>query len=536
MGMDCGSIDHPSGKTVRSLLILIFIFFATLQNLRAVIDSLVRFQDLKFHSEFEEAAFRGFVLNRADTFNLFLAVDESVTPDQAEDWYREYKDVSGVLSRKKVHNKNMDRKIRMAHTAVHQRLLGKYVDTRYFPSIFRDGTYNCVTASLLYALVFNELNIPFRVMASSDHVYLAANPGRKEVVIETTTPSLTQAIFTAELKQQYVNYLRDLNQISEEDYRSGSLEEIFEAAFREIRSATFENLPGLQYYNKACHLYNEGNYHKAYECSQKAYFLYPDREVRAQLYATLLHQIDECSFGEVEDIDYIAQLSRFGNKSHTAVIGLFSNTILHQLQYIDREDFYDSIHTRLISNIDDDDLSKELSFQYYLRMSYRFQDSDRAEYYSGNAVKINNNHRDALEILSKSVLKKLLAIQDTKAVLDSISQFERRYEPERVNQAFSDLKSTALVDMASECFRQKKIEDGEAYLKRFEEQSMTPLENPALIQRIEIAYRTAASCYFNSNYKTRSREILERGLKYAPDSNILKSAGGIHLTKDAGRR
>jgi len=52
---------------------------------------------------------------------------------------------------------------------------------------------------MLYALVYDRISIPYKVMASSNHVYLVANPGPKSIVIETTNPGLEKAIFTGEL-------------------------------------------------------------------------------------------------------------------------------------------------------------------------------------------------------------------------------------------------------------------------------------------------------------------------------------------------
>ena len=103
---------------------------------------------------------------------------------------------------------------------------------------------------MLYAMVFDEFEIPCKLKVSSNHVYLVANPGSNSIVIETTNPDFEKAIFTGDFKQQYVNYLRTSKLISAEDYKNKSVEEIFEEKYNEVGDATFDNLPGLQYYNK----------------------------------------------------------------------------------------------------------------------------------------------------------------------------------------------------------------------------------------------------------------------------------------------
>ena len=53
-------------------------------------DSLIRFIDLRFHSEFEKKAFSNFIKNRKDTFNLFLSIDENMNSQTARDLFAGY--------------------------------------------------------------------------------------------------------------------------------------------------------------------------------------------------------------------------------------------------------------------------------------------------------------------------------------------------------------------------------------------------------------------------------------------------------------
>jgi hypothetical protein len=205
-------------------------------------DSLVLFSDLKFHSDFEKKAFQNFVNHKTDTFSLFLAIDDTITKEDAAQYYNTYTSVYDELNQKKVNSKKLNKKIRMTYSIVHDRFLRKYNSYEFFPVTFQTGIYNCISASMLYSLIFDRLNITYKVKVSSDHVYLVANPGANSIVIETTNPGFEKAIFTGEFKQQYVNYLRDSKLISELDYRNKSVEEIFEEKFKEVEDAEFYNL------------------------------------------------------------------------------------------------------------------------------------------------------------------------------------------------------------------------------------------------------------------------------------------------------
>jgi hypothetical protein len=86
-------------------LLLILIFNATiLTSVFAQSDSLIRFSDLRFHSDFEKEAIENFVFQNQDTFNLFLAIDEKMTKEEAS-WRKDiYLSVFKELDDKKIYD------------------------------------------------------------------------------------------------------------------------------------------------------------------------------------------------------------------------------------------------------------------------------------------------------------------------------------------------------------------------------------------------------------------------------------------------
>jgi hypothetical protein len=487
-------------------------------------DSLIRFTDLKYHSDFEKEAVLSFVKNKSDTFNLFLAIDETMSEDEAKWRKKIYLSIFDDLNQKNIDSKKINKKIKLSYSNVHSRFLKKYNDNDYFPVIFQTGTYNCVSASMLYAMVFDELEIPYKVKASSNHVYLVANPGSNSIVIETTNPGFEKAIFTGEFKQQYVNYLRTSKLISEEDYKNKSVEEIFEEKFKEVRDAEFINLPGFQYYNKALTKLQNNDVEEALILSQKAYFFYPDNQVKTLLYTALLFQIEKCNFDRVSDIDYLAQLSRFENTDLDAAIGIFNNIIYHQLQYTDKEAFCDSLYQRLISQITDKKLIEEVSFTYNMQMSYRYQNSDNVEKYVAKALEIKGNHHDANVIMENHLRRKLFSISNSYALLDTINQLEIKYNYEMITPLLKEYKLMAYLRIASDQFEQRKIIAGDKYLQEFENNCTPPIKNQWLSTMIENTYRSAAVYYFYKGNKSKAKSYVNRGLKYVPNSRLLESA------------
>ena len=509
-------------KVTFSLVIALFILNSTLSQVTE--DSLVRFSDLKFNSGFEKEALWHFTEDRKDTFNLFMAIDENMTREKALTSYRNYLDVFRELDRKKIESKKIDKQIKLAYSTVHSRFMKKYNSNEYFPVMFETGTYNCVSASMLFALVFDRLSIPYKVMASSNHVYLIADPGPKSIVVETTNPGFEKSVFTGEFKQQYVNNLRSSKMISEEEYKDKSVEEIFEEKFNEVRQAAFSNLPGFQYYNKAVACLQKNDINRGYELCQKAYYFFPDEQVKTLLHTILLYKIEKCRFDKVSDIDYLGQLSRFKNTEDALLSGVFNNIIANFLQYTDKESYCDSLYRRLIPQIADRKMQEEISFNYFLQMSYRYQNTEKVLGYVTKALKIKGNYHDTNVIMENYLNRKFVSIIDPVARLDTITRFEEKYSFAAVGQVYKTHKLLACLEIAQRAYQDRKPDMAEKYLSQFEELCDMPVKEFYLRSNIENTYHSAALYYFSRNNKVKLRDVIDRGLKYVPGSRLLMSA------------
>ncbi len=488
-------------------------------------DSIVWFSDMQFHSSFEKEALQEFIIHRKDTFNLFLAIDPSISESEAKNYYNLFSCLFQDLEKLKLKDKPLNRQIRLIYTSVHERFLKKYKNEVFFPAIFRTGDYNCVTASILYALVYSKLGIPYKVMASPTHVYLVANPGKESIVIETTNPLVEKAIFANDYKQQYVNHLKASKLISDEDVRNKSTEEIYEASYTQVNESSFLNLIGFQYYNKAIFKAQEEDVDESYKLIQKAYYFYPDPQAKLLLQNVTTFKIASCSFEHLTDIDYLAQLSRLKNYSPGAVTAIFNNIIVQNMQFSDKESFCDSIYSRLIPRISDKSLIEDVSFNYYLLMSQYNVKSDKMHYYIDKAVEIKNNHRESNNILKLSIQQRIERIHDYSTKLDSIQRMQKRYNSSFADEVLLELELGVYLGQAEDYYLKRDIKRGEEMLNLFEGKCLHPIEDAQLTFAIETAYQTAILYYLRVNEQKKASELSDRGLKYVPWSNALKKAG-----------
>ncbi|MEX2370446.1 MAG: hypothetical protein WD578_05515 [Bacteroidales bacterium] len=487
-------------------------------------DSLVRYSDLKFHSAFEKQSFQDFVHGVSGPFNLYLAINEDMTGDEAEKLYETYQSVFSTLQQKKVERKKEARKVKLTYGIVHNQFLDKYVASSYFPAAFNNGTYNCVTASMIYAMVFDELQIPYRVMASTSHVYLVANPGINSIVIETTNPSFADQLFTGEYKRNYINHLRASKMISEQELKNKSVDELFEANFNEVHEVQPGELPGIQYYNRGYQKFEEDAIQEAYELFKKAWFFFPDKQVDYLLSVSLLMLIESSEFNELEDIDMIAQFSKFKNSDIQIISGIFQNIVNHHQQFNDRGAFCDSMYHRLISKLQDTVLIEEISFRYNLLMAFHSQGSDDGEKYMIEAIKLRTNHRDLNTLVQIHFETRLNRLRDPGMLLEEVSRIREVASFGILEELLSMYELYGTMASVKPLVDNKKIREAEALIEKFEQNWQVLPTHYNVEHAIAEAYRSLAVYYFYRGNKTRARSIVERGLQYVPGNKFLKSA------------
>ncbi len=485
-------------------------------------DSLVLFSGLKYTSDFEKKALTGFVENKKDTFNLMLAIDDKMTPAEASQFEKSYLKVFDELTRKKIDSKNANKKVPAVYSTVHNMFLKKYQDNVFFPDIFRTGTYNCVTATILYSMVFDRLKIPYKVMASKNHAYVVANPGPRSIVIETTNPSFEKSIFTGEFKQQYVDNLRNSKQINEQEYKNRSMEEIFEAKFNQVDEVTFTNLPGFQYYNLALTKGQNNEFEAASSLSQKAYFFYSDPQVKSLLQTTLLMQIQKCNFDKVSDIDYLGQLSRL-DLDENLVSSIFNNIINDKQKYTDKQKYCDSIYSRLVHQISNKSILNEIIFGYNMQLAYQNLENPKAASYAAKALNAKPNHKDAINIFKACLLENLEKSENNMEFLDTLKQMEKEYTNEQIKPIIKQYEYMVYLNMAKDAFNKDKPVAGEKHITLFETSCTPPVDDIILRQYIERAYYSYSSYYYRKKNKTMSQTVVNRGLKYVPKSSLIKS-------------
>lgn len=155
---------------------------------------------------------------------------------------------------------------------IHNRLLKQYTEYASLDQTLQKGSYDCVTATAMYALFFSELDVPYTVVETNYHLYILAFQGtNNEVLIETTDPVagfVKNKVEVNERKELYVKGNSELraNQVDLKWNVENNLKD--------------SELIGLLLFNQSIKNYNLGNKAKALDLANEALTYYASPRIR----------------------------------------------------------------------------------------------------------------------------------------------------------------------------------------------------------------------------------------------------------------
>ncbi len=488
-------------------------------------DSIVTFSDLKFHSAIEKKAYTNFVQYQTDTLEAFLAVDDILSLEDAVYLRKKFEDICKELSAKKIEKKKINAQIKLAYTLVKTNCFKTYVQEEVLSSTLLNGRYNEVTATILLALIFDRLHVPYLILDSSEEFCMIANPGPDEQKLEVGNPVHVTIEQTAEFKKTYVDFLRKTKKISDAEIRSHTFIELYDEKSKEQRQITLKELLGLLYYFQSGRKLGLENVNSSLEMIQKGFYLYQTPYVQLLYLNILAKKMEQFTVTNASDIDYLVQLYRVGNLDAEMTNNIFKNVISNQLEYTDREGLCDSLFERFTSKVHEQELLDEATFSFNLmRVNQKvpiYSDIFRID----KAACIKPNLKEVNDYLNGVIVMNLYKIQSNQARLDSIRSLSKQLKSAVALETLGSQRLTFLLQMAREAYKNKKLKEGEKFLLEFEASCPAPIGNDKLRYEVESAFHDiAVSLYWSTNMNVdANHKMIQRGLKFAPDSEMIKS-------------
>lgn len=211
-----------------------------------------------YQTSFEQSIFENFIhQDEILPRQLLFSPSPEMTSERAQALDNQLESILKPIIDQREKLKNDRQFLWVLHTHLFATILKKYQTLSIFTQTLENGTYDCLTATLLFALALEQANMRYEIHEANYHVYLLVHTNdNKTYLIEAT--DRTKGIITNadEVAARIAEYSQKYNQVN----TFGSENNYHQATFAINRQINLKQLAVLQYYNCAVAAYNAKNW------------------------------------------------------------------------------------------------------------------------------------------------------------------------------------------------------------------------------------------------------------------------------------
>jgi len=489
--------------------------------------------ELTFHSALEQSSFAFYKTgNPGQRLMQALATDPSATFEQ---YKRIHDDFFPFLDNLKLQKKFSSRprtQVKFLFKAIHDRYFKLYQENPYFREIFLNGNFNCLTATILFAISFDYLEIPYQTILTPNHSYLLAYPNQQSIIVETTNPAKGVIIlFDQSDKVSAVQSLLDMKLVAQEEVANKGVDQVFSENYLAMATPDMDQLIGALYSNKAYKAAENLGHLEAYELFKKSSVLFPRKIITAMLVTQGFMVLSQNDLQRPETYRVLADMEKFTqlNVPKSLIIGQ-AIAFLNELMRLGRIAQMDSAYQWLYERFTDQEIKDEISFEYhYARAVKAYTDIKRQE--ALNFLEVAYSLKPEEEYVNNLIVETVMSMIKANWSFDEnyrlSHEIKERFPGILANRRFLLFNQMVILELMNHHYTNSNFAIAEKYRAEFEEQ-FTP-ENVDMIEvlrYIEETYSRASLYYFRANRRAAARDVLTSGLNYVPDSFDLKAKMG----------
>ena len=491
-----------------------------------VADSLFRASDLFYFSPLERESFGLYFDGKPDYFKMIIAVNENSAENDIEIYRDWIGDIVQEIRHPKFDRLSSAKKINQVQSKVNKTLLTSYEHQSGFMDVFRAGKYNYYTAASVYALIFDQLRIPYEIREVSNSVLLLAYPYNERIPVEIEGPGSMFFAFAHDTRSSFVEFLRDSEVIDNATFSSTPTRILFERYYFADYGLTIREMIGMLYLNSAIDYLNRSEPDNAYRQFEKAYILYPSSKTQYMLLAHLNGFLISMDYTDLRDLGYLIKASRLiGSGVDRDRIAAYLQDIVQEVLVNDQDlKQMEYIRNYLQDYIADEGLMRDFDFQYYYETGMvHFNDE---QYFNAltsfeTAYSLKPDDKNNQNFLTRA-LGGYSINTNPGMVLEKINHYDTAFLEILDNEIYLAVKQHVCLEFFGEAFQLQDSRNGERYMAIFEEMVEQYPEIRVNFLAIGRSYSSAAIYYYRQGQVKKSREILEKGLKYAPQNIELK--------------
>jgi len=489
-------------------------------------DTLFRPSDLFYFSNLERESFSHFFDDKPDYFKMIIAVNATSIENDLQvyqDWIGE---IVQEIKQNKFDRLSKAKKINLIKKSVSKTLLISYEHPSGFTDMFRAGEYNYYTAASMYAIFLDQLEIPYEIREVSNSVLLMAYPYSERLPIQIEGPGSMFFAFAHDTRTNFIEFLRESKVIDNATFSTTPSRMLFERYYFADYGLTIREMIGMLYLNSAIDYMNRSEPANAYKQFEKAFILYPSSKTQYLLLAHLNSFLTAMDYHDLRDLGYLIKAGRligFGvDQDRVAAYlqdivqeVLVKEQDLKGMQYI-----YDYLQKYLA----DEALKKDFSFWFYYETGkFHFNDEQYLNALTSfeTAYSFKPDEKNNQNYLTRA-LGGYSINTNPGMILEKIDHYDTAYLEILDNEIYLTIKQHTCLEFFGEAFQLKDSMNGERYMAMFEEMVDQHPEITFNFLAVGRSYSSAAIYYYRKGEIQKSRELLEKGLKYAPQNLELK--------------
>lgn len=450
---------------IKSTYFLLILFFSAFGFSQQPLDTL----NIEFISDFErEILSETLESHSLDEYfiDILMASDSTIDYNKSQTEKVKIDQYLEGLSKKAL-KLNEKKRVKFLFEQIHDEFFKKYELDSYFTDIFKNSTYNCVTATALYTYVFDIFKVPYQIKETPTHVYLIAFPKSHMIYVETTIPGKSGSyVPTENMLKKAVDELVELKFITSEQVSRVGYNKAFNDYYYGDENIMKKDLVGIQYYNQAISLLNDKKYENAYWSILKARLFYGNQKARLLSESILFQIVEDLEFERVENFKWFLKLTKASKDLEFLKYKLFK--ILSQDSWGNYE--YDYVEGKLES-IEDNFIESELLQSIYSFRADRFskfQMHKKTLDYAEKIYALNPNDLNAKNYIAESSIMNIAQMNLTEERLMDLKELNAKYPFINEFGVFSRYKIYLYSFLTSTTFDANNALDGLSYLTELE--------------------------------------------------------------------
>lgn len=437
--------------------------------------------------------------------------------------------IKRILDQNNVTQKPIKKQIKEIYNTVHEQLLKKYDEKALFNDQFLNGSYNCVTASALYALILSDYNINFEIKETPTHVYLIADPGNTKVLIETTLPDKGIYFFDEKFKRDYISFLIKNKIISKAEYESKSIDILFNENYDKNTTVNEIQLAGLHYYNMGIFSLQNSKFQQAAYNLEKAHLLYPSNNIKYNYNVALANVLNNQLISkDFKGSDFAKFLNLNSKDSESLSWGeTFFNSVsnewvINHPNITKYTSFYEEFSHSLSDSIDIDIYSQTyyriLGYYYYTQQMF-----PQALAKLNFAYIANPENIETKQLIEGMAVDYIFTERNHEQMIDTMEYYFEIFPFLQDKDNFQNYYTYCYLRSIETYYSYDKEKEGKKLLERFEQLMASNTNIIVNTSFIEIAYSSIIGYYVQNQKYNLAINYAREGLHYVPKSLSLES-------------